>query len=627
MQAIGGAIEEFDRRYSAFISYRHVARDRQWAKWLVETLESYRTPKALVKKGFAARIGPMYRDEDENPASAELGDQIEKALAASDTLIVVASRDTPGSSWIDREVRLFQEMGKGDRILVLLVDGDPAQSYPPSLLRDPDKEPIAADVRLREDEPERLLKHRAKLRIAAALLRCAYDDLAQRDRQRTRRRRTSIGAGSAVALLLAGLTVFGIAQQREILRLDRTALNIQNELRGASSNAPEKEFAMFAALSDSAWPYVRVTPKARDLMLRRARLAAIHQMHFWPGSRGATMLTSLADGQVAVGAGDGSLYLSSPNQLRRILPALECHNSAEGIQKCAVSAIAGNGRQIAAGSAGGVLRILEAAGGSTETIVLGANKIDRLLWLPNGQLLVADDGGALTLVTPGRPPEILPTPLGAIAKLISDRAGKTIIVRTSGRIEQLLPNGQVTSVAEYGAVVRDAWLVDGKLLLFRTAINKGFGETSGRTAIFWGAFDSAKAVDFDKDSVRLTNEDDQVLLPIGDGPAFFHGSGTTISRGNLKDRKLEWIDIDMGFDWAQNRYFEFQHRGSMALSPNRRWLYSVNKYSGAVFVIDLEKLEKVDRLFAESRFLKRDLCEAGIAPLFAARSGENQRCP
>ncbi len=623
MQATGGATEEFDRRYSAFISYRHIARDRQWAKWLVETLESYRTPKALVKKGFAARIGPMYRDEDENPASAELGDQIEKALTASDTLIVVASRDTPGSSWIDREVRLFQEMGKGDRILVLLVDGDPAQSYPPSLLKDPDKEPIAADVRPRQDEPEKLLKHRAKLRIAAALLRCAYDDLAQRDQQRTRRRRTWIGAGSALALLVAGLALLGIARQREILRLDRTAVSITS----ATDINLEREYAMFSALSGSGWPYVAITPKAQDILLPRARLAAVHQMHLWPGSRGATMVAALSDEKIAVGAADGSLYLAGVNNLRRAMPALECQNSAEGIQRCAVSAIAGNSNRIAAGSSSGVVRILDQKSGTVDATTLGYNKIDRLLWQPNGQLLVADDTGILTTIVPGQAPQRLPIPAGAVAKLLSDTAGKTIIVRTDGRIEQLDPGGRVSAIANYGAAVRDAWLVDEKLLLFRTAINKGFGETLGETAIFWGGLDGAKVIEFKMGGTHLTNEADQVLHPIGMSPEFFLGSGTSISRGNLEDSTIEYLELDMGFDLSQNRYFEFQHRGSFALSPDKRWLYSINKYSGAVFVLDLERLEEIDRLFAESAFLKRDLCEAGIAPLFASRSGEKAKCP
>ncbi|MBN1227699.1 MAG: hypothetical protein JXA79_11960 [Deltaproteobacteria bacterium] len=35
--------------YDAFISYRHVERDRKWAKWLLDAFESYKVPKELQK--------------------------------------------------------------------------------------------------------------------------------------------------------------------------------------------------------------------------------------------------------------------------------------------------------------------------------------------------------------------------------------------------------------------------------------------------------------------------------------------------------------------------------------------------------------------------------------------------
>ncbi|MDR5728887.1 MAG: hypothetical protein RB191_15820 [Terriglobia bacterium] len=44
-------------RYRAFISYRHVELDRKWTRWLVERLEAYRTPHALVRSGAPMRIG------------------------------------------------------------------------------------------------------------------------------------------------------------------------------------------------------------------------------------------------------------------------------------------------------------------------------------------------------------------------------------------------------------------------------------------------------------------------------------------------------------------------------------------------------------------------------------------
>ncbi len=87
-------------RYRAFISYRHVERDRRWARWLIEKLETFRTPKTLVRAGAPLQIGHLFRDDDEIPASSDLSHQIEDALKASQFLIVVCSRDTPKSQWV-----------------------------------------------------------------------------------------------------------------------------------------------------------------------------------------------------------------------------------------------------------------------------------------------------------------------------------------------------------------------------------------------------------------------------------------------------------------------------------------------------------------------------------------------
>src|SRR5580692_293954 len=121
-------------RYRAFISYRHVERDRRWARWLIEKLETFRTPKTLVRAGAPLQIGHLFRDDDEIPASSDLSHQIEDALKASQFLIVVCSRDTPKSQWVGREIEFFRKLGRADRILALLTDGEPEEAFPRELL-------------------------------------------------------------------------------------------------------------------------------------------------------------------------------------------------------------------------------------------------------------------------------------------------------------------------------------------------------------------------------------------------------------------------------------------------------------------------------------------------------------
>src|SRR5450755_567326 len=203
-------------RYRAFISHRHVERDRNWARWLIEKLETFRTPSALVRNGAPLRIGKLFRDDDEIPASSDLSHQIEDALRTSQFLIVVCSRDTAQSKWVRHEIDFFRSIGGGSRIFALLVDGEPAEAFPPELLQLPEErtapdgaktiewiaaEPIAADVRTRQDERHSVTKRRAFLRIAAGLLGVSFDDLAQREQQRRVRQHRICGSLAAVFIL------------------------------------------------------------------------------------------------------------------------------------------------------------------------------------------------------------------------------------------------------------------------------------------------------------------------------------------------------------------------------------------------------------------------------------------
>ena len=243
-------------RYAAFISYRHVEPDRQWAQWLHSALETYRVPKALAReRGIPRRLGRVFRDEEELSASSDLSDSIEQALGQSRFLIVVCSPRTPGSQWVNREVERFRELGRGDRILALLIEGEPAESFPRALreirsgavdaagVRDErieEIEPLAADVRtaashtgsagyaaqgghvLARAGGRRSRGHArrsARLRLLATLLGVRFDDLRQREQERRTRRFAYAAAGVAVvALAMAALAVLAVLQRNEAHR-------------------------------------------------------------------------------------------------------------------------------------------------------------------------------------------------------------------------------------------------------------------------------------------------------------------------------------------------------------------------------------------------------------------------
>ena len=210
--------------YDAFISYRHVDRDRKWAEWLIDALERYHVPKSLQHRGLPPRLHKVFRDEDEVPASSDLNDQIREALIASRFLIVVCSAFTPRSKWVEREIQIFNELGRGDQVLALLTEGEPGDSFPAAMLErhrevtDPDgskrivkedKEPLAADVRPRPGVSNEKLKRFALLRLIAVILGVKFDELRQRDHERERHGRLVWGAAAAVlCLVLGGLGLF-----------------------------------------------------------------------------------------------------------------------------------------------------------------------------------------------------------------------------------------------------------------------------------------------------------------------------------------------------------------------------------------------------------------------------------
>ena len=121
--------------YDAFISYRHIPRDMKIAKKLHGMLENYRTPGYLVKKGFPARLKKVFRDRDELPTSSDLGQDIRQALIKSRFLIVLCSPEALQSEWVKEEAAFFGKYHGYDRILTVLVSGEPKDAFPPGLIR------------------------------------------------------------------------------------------------------------------------------------------------------------------------------------------------------------------------------------------------------------------------------------------------------------------------------------------------------------------------------------------------------------------------------------------------------------------------------------------------------------
>jgi hypothetical protein len=604
-----------DRRYAAFLSYRHVAEDRGWAKWLVEALETFRTPQGLIRKGFRSRIGLLYRDEDENPVSADLGDQIEKSLFASDALILVASRSTPASRWIDREVTRFQELGRGDRILVLLTEGEPAEAYPPSLIRDPDREPIAADVRPRRDESQRLLKRRARLRLAASLLGCAFDDLYRRDARRRRRR----WAGAIGLILLFALGGAGSylwdAQTREQLRLERAATRI-SDAHGSDLDRHSWASNMFMALSRRGWPYARLPVSARELLGGSVRRAAVSYLRF-PGEALPIVLRPWRQGAVA-GLSDGSIYEVTDGP-RILMGPGPCMGPAAGFMHCAITALDTSGERLVAGTNRGEVLVFDIEGRRVERRLMPSSlRIETVLALSGGRALASDASGTLFAIEGGNSRAIARGE-GSVVSLLQEPGGGALVVRSNGLVQRLSHGGTLAQVARYEGPVRGAGFIQGRFYLLRIPLGQ---QTGG--SLLEGTPENATSRE-DTDRV--------FALDVSEGVYFGHrgtwiviGKGVGINMFDVSGRHHDPIGIDVPPVTVESQDVAFSFYGSIAPSGDDRRFYSVHQGDRALLIIDLEELARIDALLESSRNLRADLCRPDNARLFATLQLPRSTC-
>ncbi len=205
-------------KYDVFISYRQLEPDKSIAARLHTLLETYRTPRSLVSRGVARRLSRVFRDSDELAASSSLGESIESALKNSRFLVVVCSQHTPQSQWVSREIETFRQLGRGDHILPLLIEGEPENSFPGQLsdALSERAEPLAADVRASSLTSSLRKLQREKLRIIAPILAVDFAELEQREVKRRRlRAATGIALVLAIVLAIAGVWYQGLLSTQE----------------------------------------------------------------------------------------------------------------------------------------------------------------------------------------------------------------------------------------------------------------------------------------------------------------------------------------------------------------------------------------------------------------------------
>jgi tetratricopeptide (TPR) repeat protein len=228
-------------RYYAFLSYSH--KDKELADWLHRELEKFRVPSSLAGKLTAngvvpRRLTPIFRDQQDLSAGADLGEEIKAALAASQFLVVLCSPTAATSRWTNAEIESFKRTRPEGCVLAAVVAGEPFASdvpgreaeecFPPALRYKYDRrghqtakraEPLAADFR-EGGEGKRL----AFLKLVAGMLGVGLDELVQRETTRRHRQMAWLAAASLGGMAVTStLAVFAVQSRNEAREQRREA--------------------------------------------------------------------------------------------------------------------------------------------------------------------------------------------------------------------------------------------------------------------------------------------------------------------------------------------------------------------------------------------------------------------
>lgn len=250
------------REYIAFISYRHRPLDAEAAKRIQKKIENYTVPKEYRDRVGGKRLGMVFRDEDELPASASLSGSITYALDHSKYLLVICTPDLPKSAWCEQEIRYFLQTHDRDHLLAVLVDGQPEDSFSPLMLHTFDEdgnitgdtEPLAANISGKDHSINNKAFRKEIVRIYSALLACPFDSLWQRQkRARTSRISALMATVLAILAVFAGMILFKnreiTAQNKQITAQNRQITTQNEQITEQNQEISEKNLTLRAQLS------------------------------------------------------------------------------------------------------------------------------------------------------------------------------------------------------------------------------------------------------------------------------------------------------------------------------------------------------------------------------------------
>lgn len=186
--------------FDAFISYSH--RDLSFGKWLQRKLETFSIPADMRGERPRGQRLRIFRDQTDL-AGTGLQDSLRQNLRDARYLIVLCSPSSAASSWVNEEVLYFISLGRIDRIIPFIIDGEPL-SDTPALECYPEGLRSLEDYTLLGANIQEIGKNAAFLKLVSILLDVRFGRLVDREKQRKRRRILTILAVSAVIAVTGG---------------------------------------------------------------------------------------------------------------------------------------------------------------------------------------------------------------------------------------------------------------------------------------------------------------------------------------------------------------------------------------------------------------------------------------
>lgn len=284
---IGEKMTEKKYKYVAFISYRHIQPDFEIASQIHKAIENFKVPKELDPEGRYKEMR-VFRDREEL-TTKDLSESLDEALRESEYLIIVCSKRTPDSPWCTREVREFKKYHDDSKIIPILIEGEPHESFNEELRnlksifiddkgesQTRDLELLAADLRPEEvkklnfigyealensdkakfealkSESVKTLKQSEIYRIMATILGVNFGDLKQRHKERRLRTIIASTIAAAVILLAFGISMTNLYFQAERAKQTATQQTSMMVLKSADAAIAKGDRAFSLLVSKEA---------------------------------------------------------------------------------------------------------------------------------------------------------------------------------------------------------------------------------------------------------------------------------------------------------------------------------------------------------------------------------------